>query len=688
MFKKAVLLLSCATSVYSLSAFAESDPSVSDTITITASRIEQPVSSQTNSITVLQESVIEQVSAVHVSELLNRVPGVWVSRGNGQESLIGIRSPVLTGAGSCGAFFIAEHGVPVRSTGFCNVNQLFDLNTEQAQSIEVLRGPGTALHSSDALHGVINVLSEPSSKQRETRIGLEAGPNDYGRIKLTTSNTDGQYGYRVNFNGASDGGYQDDSGFDQQKFNVRLDYDGEIWDSLSLFSATNLNQETAGYVVGTDAYKDKTLRKTNPNPEAYRDSQSLRWQTQFERRTSDSTLIITPYVRHLEMEFLMHFLPGQPTEENGQSSAGFQTSYHFMASDKWALSYGADAEFTDAYLKQNGDAFLTFIPEGQHYDYDVTAWLLAGFFTTDYLWSDKLSLHFGARYETLEYDYENNMISGNTDDSGNPCASSFGCRYTRPEDRSDQFNNLSANAGLVYHINDAINARGKISHGFRAPQATELYRLQSGQVIADLDSEELNSIELGISGNVYSLTYDFAAFYMKKNNVIFQSQARQNLDNGKTRHKGIEYGLLWQINNQWNLGAGGTFARHTYENNVSNPGSSDELETKGNDIVSAPRRMSSVQLGWLPTENTQAELEWVSMGNYYTDLANEHRYDGHDLLHFRLRHQLNPMVDLGFRIHNLTNKYYAERADFSNFVGDRYFIGLPRSAYADIEFTF
>src|SRR3989338_6633376 len=288
---------------------SSSDLSTAETITVTASRIEQPVCTLNNSVSVITDQDIQRVSAVHASEILNRVPGVWITRGNGQEHLTAIRSPVLTGAGSCGAFYIAEDGVPVRPTGFCNVNELFDLNTEQAQRIEVLRGPGTALHSSDALHGVINVISQESSRAGEGLVAVEAGPNDYARIKASTSDSQGQWGYRVNVNGATDGGYHDDSGFDQQKMTARLDYLGEQWSSFSLFSASNLNQETAGYVVGTDAYKDDDLRRENPNPEAYRDSQSERWQTHFERDlANDSLLIITPYARYSDMEFLMHYL--------------------------------------------------------------------------------------------------------------------------------------------------------------------------------------------------------------------------------------------------------------------------------------------------------------------------------------------------------------------------------------------
>ena len=117
-----------------------------------------------------------------------------IQRGSGQESLTAIRSPVLTGAGSCGAFLFLENGVPIRPVGFCNVNELFEVNTEQAQSIEVLRGPGTALYGSSAMHGTVNVL-QPAPEQRPARaVGVEAGPDDYGRVKLAGRATAARHG--------------------------------------------------------------------------------------------------------------------------------------------------------------------------------------------------------------------------------------------------------------------------------------------------------------------------------------------------------------------------------------------------------------------------------------------------------------------------------------------------------------
>ena len=125
------------------------------------------------SISVLGGDEIAKVAATHPSDLLNRVAGVWVNKGSGQEHLTAIRSAIYTGSGACGEFAFLEDGIPLRPHGFCNINNLFELNTEQAAAIEVWRGPASAVLGGNALHGAVNVITPVPS---ENAIGVEVHP--------------------------------------------------------------------------------------------------------------------------------------------------------------------------------------------------------------------------------------------------------------------------------------------------------------------------------------------------------------------------------------------------------------------------------------------------------------------------------------------------------------------------------
>jgi iron complex outermembrane receptor protein len=652
-----------------------------ETVVVTTNRQETVVKDVPASVAVVSSATLETIKAVHIGEILNTVPGVVFNRGNGQESLMGIRSPVLTGPGSCGAFQIAQDGIPLRGVGFCNVNELFEANSEQASSIEIVRGPGSVLFGVNALHGAINIISPSLSDDTGGTVSLDAGPHEYRRLNFgyNAAGSDSRFG--IHFNDASDGGYKDDSGFDQQKINLGYRYDGGKVRITSVFAATNLEQETAGYITGFEAYKDDALKKVNPNPEAFRNADSHRVHTRIERDTGDGTLILTPYYRHTDMAFLMHFLPGTPLEENGHESVGVQSMYAFDASDSMNWKVGLDLESTDGYLRQTQSGGFGPFPAGKQYDYDVTARMWSPYALLRKQLTEQNQLSFGVRYQYLKYNYDNLMIDGNTAEDGTPCPGA-GCRYSRPSDRSDKFDNVTAQLGWIHDFDTSSQVFANVSYAFRAPEATELYRLQANQTVSDLGSEHINSIEAGYRDSRGRLSYTLAAYYMQKDNVIFQDSDRNNVSGGKTKHRGIEFNSLVSMTDRLSLNIVASFARHTYESNIAPLGVTVVLD--GKDMDTAPRIVGNVQLNWRIKTASSLNFEWIHMGPYYTDESNLHRYEGHDLLNARYRYDAGNAWYFSARATNVLDVDYAERADYSGFSGDRYFVGEPRSVYLTV----
>ncbi|MEX2333882.1 MAG: TonB-dependent receptor plug domain-containing protein, partial [Pseudohongiella sp.] len=289
-------------------------PAIEEIQVISASRRPEDLGNVNASIAILSEEELRLISHTHIQEAANRLPGVNINRNNGQESLISIRSPVLSGGGACGAFLLAEEGIPLRAAGFCNVNELFDSHSENAERIEVIRGPGSAFYGSNAVHGMINVvLPEPDDRRQ---LSLEAGPRGTLRGNARIGFENDNFSHTFLVNGISEEGYRPQSGVDQQKlswlYQTTLANGAELDGGIT---TTNLNQETAGYINGTDAYKDEDLRRVNENPEAYRDNRSMRAWTRI-GYTLDSgwDVVMTPYYRKTDLDFKQHFLPGTPTE--------------------------------------------------------------------------------------------------------------------------------------------------------------------------------------------------------------------------------------------------------------------------------------------------------------------------------------------------------------------------------------
>lgn len=679
--RKLPILMALATVNIALPAHAQEDQDLSlDELVVTGTRSGTPILELAGNTGRISEEEIDLVRPDHITEIVNRVSGVNIQRGNGQEHLTSIRSPVLTGGAGAGSFLFLEDGIPLRAAGFANVNGLFEVNYEQAGGIEVVRGPGSALYGSNAVHGLINVLSRAPSLDLEREIDLSIGPHDLYQMKGTVSDTIGQHGYRLSVNGTTDGGYVSEAGYDQQKVSFRHDYYGDIDSFKTLFSHTNLNQETAGYITGFKAYEDESRSRTNPNPEAYRDAKATRLSTEWERQLTDtSTFKLTPYLRHTEMEFLMHFLPGQPVEKNKHTSVGLLSAYTKDLEGGHTIILGTDFEYTEGELYEeqfNPTTFGQFL-QGLHYDYEVDATVLAPYIHSEWQVLDKTRVTAGVRYEYTKYDYTNNTDSRE-----------FGTRYLRPDSGKDTFSNLSPKLGLVQQLTDDTAAFINYARGNRAPQTTDLYRAQIGpSQTGSADSESIDSIEIGVRKVGEGLQYEIAAYQMKKKDYFFTDSSSENVPDGKTKHTGLEVGMFYPFNELFDIGANVTFAKHEYDFDKSGSG----IE-KGDYLVTAPKRMANIRLGWNVTPVTRAELEWVHMSEYYVNDANTAKYEGHDVFTLRASHAVTDSLTLYGRVHNLFNTEYAERADFlingANPEGYRYFVGEKRYLHVGASYSF
>ncbi len=629
-----------------------------------------------SSLNSIQRDELAQTAPKHPNEVFNQIPGAWISRGSGQEHLTAIRSPVLTGPGACGAFMLLEDDIPTRPAGFCNVNQLFETNIEQARQIDVLRGPGTVTYGSNALHGAINVLTPGPAIEPYAEYALEAATDDYYRGRFAWSGK--QAALQANYTDADS--FRDDEHSKHGLINFQVSHAVGSASGRTSFAYVYLDQDTAGFILGKNSYKNNGLRTNNLNPEAFREAWATRLSSRWNWQTrAGHELELTPYLRSSEMDFLQHFLPGTPLEENGQDSVGLLFSWRNNAS----LAAGIDLEWANGGLTEFQETALTtgsdFLretrPQGLHYNYEVQASSIAAWTQWQRNLRPDLEITAGLRLEHFAYDYDNQTLDGNTRDDGSVCGFG-GCLYTRPADRKDRFTNLSPELGLNLQLNKRQLLYLRAARGYRAPQATELYRLQSGQNVADLDAETLDSLEFGLKGSTDTWRYEIAAYAMRKRNFIFRDANGFNISDGKTHHVGIEALLHWQATQNIGINANLSWAQHEYDFN-RNVGRG-EIIRKGNEVDTAPPWLGALRLHWQAKAGRTVEAEWVYQGSYFIDAANNHRYSGHSLLNLRARMAFAASRHtLSLRLTNVLNKRYAERADFA-FGNYRYFPGAGR----------
>lgn len=681
-----LLLMLLATAAPASSSQAN-EVAVIETLVITAKRKPEQRLNLAGNINVIGQQAISNSQAVHINQLATHSPGVWISRGNGQENLTAIRSGVLTGPASCGAFVFAEDSIPLRGQGFCNANQLFGSNFQQARQIEVVRGPSSAGYGSNALQGVVNVLT-PEVGKAGSYLQASGGPHDYQSLNFSRDSRDEQ-GLLVQGFASHDNGDKDDSGYAQQKLLLKHQSKNGNKTTTSALALHHLNQETAGFIRGYKAYKDAALKHQNPNPEAFRDAHSLRaYQRHTTRLENGADLVITPYLRSNKMRFAQHWLPWSPIEENSHSSLGLHSALQNVQAKDYRWSSGFDIEYSYANLLEyqskatSTSGFSGEVrPQGKHYDYQINSLILSSFAQSETSIKPKHEIHTGIRLTHTRYDYDNRLSDGKA------CASSVSdsdCRYYRPADRLHKFDDLSFDIAYLYKQSKNSSAWFKLAQAFRAPETTELFRLQRGQKSTAFDSEKMQGIELGWRTLSSKWQFEISAYWQKKSDVILQNSATKTIiGEGSTEHKGLEILNSLALTKSLNWLTTLSISKHIYASDLA----ISQRNIKGNEIDTAPRQTASTQLQWQISEALGVELELLHLGQHYLDAENLHRYDGHNLGNFRLHYQFNPQLKLGLSVYNIEDADYAERADYG-FGSYRYFVGQQRSTYLNIRYDF
>jgi len=185
-----------ATLVLSLAAPAASQPLAEapayrvPEIVVSATRIASTVATSPDDISIVTREEIDNMQAGSVADVLETVPGVIVSR-TGQPG--GQTSAFLRGANS-GHTLVLIDGVRVNNA-FNGRFDFVDLPVDNVERIEIVRGPQSTRYGSDALGGVINIVTKRRAAETGGSVSLEVGSNDSLRTRGAVAGSVGRFGF-------------------------------------------------------------------------------------------------------------------------------------------------------------------------------------------------------------------------------------------------------------------------------------------------------------------------------------------------------------------------------------------------------------------------------------------------------------------------------------------------------------
>ncbi|MBW2465867.1 MAG: TonB-dependent receptor plug domain-containing protein, partial [Deltaproteobacteria bacterium] len=158
------------------SEYQEEDYFRTDRLLLTATGSLKPVHLAPSVANVITAEDIEKMGAITLQEVLKTVPGFHISAyyitGSPIYSIRGVHTSLST------QVLLQVNGLPIKYTYGGRIPYLMHLPVSVISRIEVIRGPGSAVHGADAFAGIINVITKDSHEIAGTKSGLRYGSFD------------------------------------------------------------------------------------------------------------------------------------------------------------------------------------------------------------------------------------------------------------------------------------------------------------------------------------------------------------------------------------------------------------------------------------------------------------------------------------------------------------------------------
>ncbi len=256
--KKKILLVTAVIISSQMYAQQDSTKQTLDEVVVTATKTPIKQSQTGKVVSVIDQATLQRSAGKTLTEILNYQAGMFV---NGANNTLGTNPDTYLRGAASGNTLILMDGIPVSDPSL--INNSFDLNSinpAQVERIEILKGAQSTLWGSDAVAGVINIITK---KGGVNKVSPTAGIS-YGSYRTFRANTGingklNRFTYNLNYNHISSGGFSsahdssgtkgfDKDGFTQNSFQANLGY--AITPKFSVTGMTNYGKYTTDLDAG------------------------------------------------------------------------------------------------------------------------------------------------------------------------------------------------------------------------------------------------------------------------------------------------------------------------------------------------------------------------------------------------------------------------------------------------------
>lgn len=654
---KFIISLICFCLLLTYTHAQEQDSSFSPltTVIVSANKFQQKRRESPIAISLLTADIIEKTKASRIDFLLNKVSGVYMPTIGNEQHMMSIRQPISLK----GLYLYLEDGMPIRTSGLFSNNALIEINTPAISSIEVIKGPASALYGAEAIGGVVNFLTKSGTSKPFLELNTQINNLGLKKLDLAWSGPTQKGSWIANASLSDQkGGPIEYSDFSKKAISLKRDFKtNKYWSGSSSIHLINYSAQMTGSLDSShfaqknfSSLQSFTFRKIN----------ALRIRQQFQYKWNEHS-----YTR-LNLMYRNNTMDQNPTysiasTNNPIKFKGQVNSNHFeayvmdlqqvwnfkkiksklIAGGYWdGTAQKLIAHYIDIRKDTTIGKFINYTrssPDSLLTSYNTSISNKALYLNLLTTFSSAFSMNMTLRYDNFVYLFDNNLISGT------PSSNNY-------------FSNWTPKIGFTYNNNN-IGGYINYSGGFVPPQITEIYNAIR---IPYLLPQQFKNFEFGAWGQLKKVYAEFSVYQLNgENEIISVRQAdgvNLNQNAGSTIHIGIEYQVKYKPTKNIEIHWNATNTKHTYQNT-----SIKGTDVSGNEMNAAPRFFSNLSLYWNVNAKWQSSLEWQHQSRYFMDETNKTSYPGFDILNYRMSYKIK-RNELWLNVLNLTNTYYATMA--------------------------
>lgn len=560
---------------------------LSETLIVSAAQIDQPLSRTPDSVTVIDGREIDAKQQFTLASALRSVPGITLQQNGGP----GTVTSLFTRGGESDFTLVLVDGI--RANAFGGGLDLSQVPLQDVDRIEVVRGSQSALYGSDAIAGVISVITR-SGGRPSAQAQFEAGSRDMRRASAATTGEvnglrwqlGGNYFEDTGFTGTAANGQavsNDDAQYAQASASLGWRHGGRGSDLQASLQYVDTERGSPG-PYGSDPARryagvDKVSRGTTN-----RVAGGLRVMQPWFGASSRVRQRVEFDIADYDLTFKSAF--GTSNGNTRRAHARVQTDVSANA----ALGFSGGLEW----LGERGGS--TFITAGTAGPIPVERSVLGLFGEARWHASDRATVTAGLRGERISRDAL----------PGDPLAF-----QPRPDFPEETINSINPKFAASLAVSDDTRLRGSVGTGIRPPDAFEIaFTDNSG-----LKPERSKSGEVGVSQSLAggAIQIDGTAFFNSYTDLIisvgrtFSGVSRWRTDNiSNARARGAELSGAWLAHRSRGEGARATSlslrANYTFlDTEILAVNGSSVAQTPyavGDQLLRRPRHSGAIEGSW------------------------------------------------------------------------------------------